>query len=135
LLIVLAFSILPWEALELCPNKNGHHAQDEMHHGNCADGMMDDHESGQSSDSKNEMQARLVIKGPSCTSIAPAVDSYNASQFHLKSDFQQLAVLVVLFEWLSRTPSYQKEFYPAPEFLNKSGPPPTVNPLRGPPIV
>jgi hypothetical protein len=136
LLIVLALSILPWEALELCPYKNGHHAQDEeMHHGNCADGMMNDHKSGEPSEPNDEVQARLFFKGPSCTSIAPAVDSYNASQYLHTLDFQQVAVLLVLSEWLSRTPSYQKEFYPAPEFLNKSGPPPTVNPLRGPPIV
>jgi hypothetical protein len=136
LLIVLVISIFPWEALELCPNKNGHHGQDEMHHGNCADGMMGGHKSDGYSDSehKDEMQARFRFQGPSCTAVAPAVDSYNAnSGFHAPS-LQQVAILAVLFEWLSNNSFYQKEFYPAPEFLNKSGPPATVNPLRGPPI-
>jgi hypothetical protein len=134
LLLVLFISIFPWEALDLCPNKNGHHSEDEMHHGNCADGMMDDHESGDSSEIKEQAQTGFSFRGPSCTTIAPAVDSYNTGQALQAPAIQQLAVLVILFDWLSNAPEYQQAFYPAPEFLNKSGPPATVNPLRGPPI-
>jgi hypothetical protein len=104
-----------------------------MHHGNCADGMMENH--GADTSSEPEMLSGDILQGPSCTAVAPAVDSYNANpSFHAPS-LQQVVILAVLFEWLSNKSFYQKEFYPAPEFLNKSGPPPAVNPLRGPPIV
>lgn len=134
LLLVLFISIFPWEVLELCPNKDGHHAQDEMHHGNCAEGMMDDHTSELPSEHKDEIEAGFVFNGPSCTTVAPAVDSYNGGHFFKMTDNQQMAVLLVLFEWIRNEPAYQQEFYPAPEFRNKSGPPSAVNPLRGPPI-
>lgn len=133
LLFVLAISIFPWEALELCPNNNGHHANDEMHHGDCADGMMDDHGSGEGSE--DVMVAELTLQSLSCSSMSPDVDSYNVSYSFQTTDINELAVLVILLECLNTTSSYQKEFFPKPEFLNKSGSPPAVNPLRGPPVV
>lgn len=132
MILVLAISIFPWEVLELCPNKDGHHDPEEMHHGNCAEGMMDDHGADESSESI--FLSDHILQGTSCTTMAPAVDSYNAGQSLLKPSLQQVAVLAVVFELLNKPSDYQQPNYPVPEFLNKSSPPTNINPLRGPPI-
>lgn len=66
--------------------------------------------------------------------MAPDVDAYKAGPPLIKPGLQQLAILVVLFEWLGKPAVFKQEFYPTPEFRNKSGPPVAINPLRGPPI-
>lgn len=124
--------IFPWKVLELCHNKDEHHGQDEMHHGNCADGMMDDHESGDSSEIKEQGQSGFSFRGTSCTTIAAAVDSYNPGQALQVPGIQQLAVLVILFDWLSNTPEYQQAVYPAPEFLINQVRPPLLTPFAVP---
>lgn len=135
LLLALFISIFPWEGLKLCPNKNGHHAQEEMHHGNCADGMMEGDSSEEPSEAEDKIRGGFAYKSPSCTSITAGVDSYTGSPSFYKVNIQQLAVLTVLLEWLGRPAVSKQELYPAPEFRNKSGPPSVINPLRGPPIV
>jgi hypothetical protein len=134
LLFVLAISIFPWEVLELCPNANGHHA-DEMHHGDCTDGMMNNHEPDEAPKDTKIAQADLTLKSLSCTGISPDIDSYNVIYSFKSADFNALAVVAILLECLDNTGSHQKTFYPEPDFLNNSGSPPAVNPLRGPPVV
>lgn len=135
LLIVLVISIFPWKALELCPNKDGHHSRNGAHHGNCTNGMMNGNNSDESSESKEEMHSGYTLKAVPCTGVAPAVDSYDGTQTLTTPSLQKFAVLAILFDWAINSSSSQQQYYPVPEFPNKSGPPPAVNPLRGPPAV
>lgn len=134
LLLVLAVALLLWAALDLCPNRNNHHAGDEMHHGNCADGMMDDQQNAdQTPYEMSGSYASLSYQAPACTAVSPAVDDYSTSQNLKAPTLQQLVVLAVLFELAGIDLSSAQTFLPAPDFLNKSGPPLTDSPLRGPP--
>lgn len=56
-------SIFPWEVLALCPNMDGHHSGEEMHHGNCADGMMDEHDEEESFE--NKFLTNHILEGAS----------------------------------------------------------------------
>lgn len=134
LLAVLAIAFFPWAILDLCPNSSGHQTADNMHHGSCSKGMMA-HDSKKASDDQENLHSGLSFKAPGCTTVAPAVDDFSPSQNFAAPTLQQFVVVAILFDLLSLQFTDSKAYGQAPDFLNKSGPPPAVNPLRGPPIV
>ena len=93
------------------------------------------HDSKKASDDQENLHSGLSFKAPGCTTVAPAVDDFSPSQNFAAPTLQQFVVVAILFDLLSLQFTDSKAYGQAPDFLNKSGPPPAVNPLRGPPIV
>ncbi len=127
LIFLMGIILFPWQLVKFCPAHKGAHQE---HHGNCADGMMDDENHG-----KKASEGSLTLKAvDECSVFSLVTEDFQPNTNQLKINFQQL-IFITAYLHLQSIEATERRFPKPPDQRSNSDPPLESIFLRGPPLV
>jgi hypothetical protein len=125
-IFLMGFLLFPWQLMAFCPS---HYEVHEEHHGNCADGIMENDGGG-----TTENEGPILGMPDECYTFSIATEDFQQNQILTKVNNQQLALTIAFFQLLS-IEVQEQPFPKLPDQKNNSSPPFEINTFRGPPVV